>query len=98
NVLPSQIEHVLMQIPEAGVNYEIVVDMDVLDKLLVKVEVTEKVFSDKLADLLALEKKIERELKEVLNVYAKVELVSPGSIPRTPGKAKRIIDLRKDKI
>ena len=98
NVFPSQIEHVLMQIPEVGENYQIVVDRDVLDKLLVKVEVTEKVFSDKLADLLALEKKIERELKEVLNVYAKVELVSPGSIPRTPGKAKRIIDLRKDKI
>ena len=98
NVFPSQIEHVLMQIPEVGENYQIIVDRDILDKLLVRVEVTEKVFSDKLKDLLALEKKIERELKEVLNVSAKVELVSPGSIPRTPGKAKRIIDLRKDKI
>jgi len=44
NVFPSQIEHVLMQIPEVGENYQIIVDRDVLDTLLVKVEVTEKIF------------------------------------------------------
>jgi phenylacetate-CoA ligase len=69
-----------------------------MDTLMVKVEVTEETFSDKMKDMMALQKKVQDELTAVLNVGAKVELVEPGSIPRSPGKAVRVVDLRKDKI
>ncbi len=98
NVFPSQVEHVLMRIPGIGDNYQIIVDRDILDVLKVKVEVTPEMFSDKLAELEALRRRVEEELAAVLNVSAKVELVEPGTIPRTPGKAQRVVDLRKGKI
>jgi phenylacetate-CoA ligase len=98
NVFPSQVEHVLMRIPGVGDHYQIIVDRDILDVLRVKVEVTPEVFSDKLAELEALRRRVEEELAAVLNVGAKVELVEPGTIPRTPGKAQRVVDLRKGKI
>lgn len=98
NVFPSQVEEVLMKIPEMGDNYQIIVDRDVLDTIKIKVEVTEKSFSDRISDMVALQKKVEEELGAVLNVGARVELVESGSIPRSPGKAVRVVDLRKDKI
>ncbi|MFQ6051555.1 MAG: phenylacetate--CoA ligase family protein [Candidatus Hydrothermarchaeota archaeon] len=98
NVFPSQIEQVLMKIPGIGENYQIIVDKDILDRLLVKVEVTEETFSDKLDDLIKFEKKVESELEDVLGVSTEVELVEPGSIPRSEGKAVRVIDLRKEKL
>ncbi len=96
NVFPSQVEHVLMRIPGIGEHYQIIVDRDILDTLKVRVEVTPEVFSDKLSELVDLQRKVEGELNAVLNVGAKVELVEPGTIPRTPGKAQRIVDLRKE--
>jgi len=96
NVFPSQIEHVLMQIPEVGENYQIVVDRDILDTLIIKVEVTERIFKGEIEDLINLKNKIEKELKSALDVKAKVQLVEPGTIPRSKGKAQRIIDLRKE--
>ncbi len=96
NVFPSQVEHVLMKIPGIGDNYQIIVDRDILDTLKVKVEVTEETFSDKMKDMVALQRRVQEELAAVLNVGAKVELVEPGSIPRSPGKAVRVVDLRKE--
>jgi phenylacetate-CoA ligase len=98
NVFPSQVEHVLMKIPGIGDNYQIIVDRDIMDTLMVKVEVTTDTFSDKMKDMMALQKKVQDELGAVLSVGAKVELVEQGSIPRSPGKAVRVVDFRKDKI
>lgn len=97
NVFPSQIEHVLMQVPEAGDHYMIILDRapDGLDVMTIQVEVKENAFSDKVSDILNLEKKIASELKSVLNVTAKVEVVNPGTLQRFEGKAKRVIDNRK---
>jgi len=96
NVFPSQIESVLMRIPEVGDNYQIIVDRKgPLDVMTVKVEVTESTFSDKIADLMSLSKMVSKELKGVLNIMAEVELVEPGTIPRSMGKAQRVIDNRK---
>ncbi|MBN1454870.1 MAG: phenylacetate--CoA ligase [Methanomicrobia archaeon] len=95
NVFPSQVESVLMRIPEVGDNYQIIVDRKgPLDVMSVEVEVTEQVFSDKIADLMILSKRVSKELKNVLNITAEVNLVEPGSIPRSMGKAKRVIDKR----
>ncbi len=96
NVFPSQIEQVLMQISGIGEHYQIIIDRDILDTLKVKVEVTPDVLSDKLSDLVELQHRVEQELNTVLNIGAKVELVEVGTIPRTPGKAQRVVDLRKE--
>ncbi len=96
NVFPSQVESVLMRIPEIGENYQIIVDRKgPLDVMTINVEVTEAAFSDKIADLMLLRKEVSNRLKNVLNLTAEVELVEPGTIPRSMGKAKRVIDKRK---
>ena len=98
NVFPSQIEYVLMRIPGVSENYQIVVDRDILDTLTVRVEVTPEMFSDRIKDLENFQRRIEDELFETLRLKAKIELVAPGEIPRSMGKAKRVIDLRKENI
>ena len=96
NVFPSQVESVLMNIPEVGDHWEILVDRKgPLDMMTVRVELTSAGFSDKIGDLMKLKKKISKELKGVLNIAAEVDLVEPGTIPRSMGKAKRVTDNRK---
>jgi phenylacetate-CoA ligase len=96
NVFPSQVESVLMDIPEVGDHWEILVDRKgPLDMMTVRVELTQAGFSDKIGDLMKLKKKISKELKGVLNIAAEVDLVEPGTIPRSMGKAKRVTDNRK---
>ena len=65
-----------------------------LDNLTVLVEMTENMFSDEIRRLEVLEHKIEAELASALSVSAKVRLVSPKTIERSEGKAKRVIDKR----
>ena len=96
NVFPSQVESVLMNIPAVGDHWEIIVDRKgPLDIMTVRVELTESGFSDKIGDLMKLKKQISKELKSVLNIAADVDLVEPGTIPRSMGKAKRVTDNRK---
>ena len=95
NVFPSQIEAVLI---EQGyqANYQIVVDrVNHSDTLEVMVEMTPENFSDSLAKIHDMEKKLVDALKVMLGIYAKVKLVAPKSITRSEGKAVRIIDKRK---
>ncbi|MCM8818159.1 MAG: phenylacetate--CoA ligase [Candidatus Omnitrophica bacterium] len=97
NVFPSQIETVLTKIPEVAPHYQIVVSREKhLDKLEVRVEVTEKTFSDEIKKLEELQRKIEKEISGVLGLSVSVKLVEPKSIERSMGKAKRVIDLRKE--
>lgn len=96
NVFPSQVESVLMNIPEVGDHWEILVERKgPLDMMTVRVELTQAGFSDKIGDLMKLKKKVSKELKGVLNIAAEVDLVEPGTIPRSMGKAKRVTDNRK---
>lgn len=66
-----------------------------LDELEVRVEVSEKVFSDEVRKLEKLNKLINRKLESALGIAVKVRLVEPKSIERSEGKAKRVIDKRK---
>jgi phenylacetate-CoA ligase len=97
NVFPSQIEDVLMKMPEIGDYFQVVVDRKRhgLDELNIKVELSEKAFTGELQDLSKLQKKVEGKLKSVLNLRARIELVENGSLPRTQGKSQKIVDLRK---
>ncbi|MFH2066670.1 MAG: phenylacetate--CoA ligase [Pseudomonadota bacterium] len=96
NVFPSQIESVLMQVDGVAPHYQLVVDRkDNLDTLSVLVEVDEKLFSDEVRNLQNLEKKISKDIKELLGVSAAVKLVEPKTIARSEGKAVRVIDNRR---
>ena len=96
NVFPSQIESVIMEIDGIEPYYQLEVAREGrLDTLTVKVEVNENVFSDEVKNLQNMERKLERNIKEMLSVSAQVKLVEPKSIQRSEGKAVRVIDKRK---
>ncbi|WP_135612543.1 phenylacetate--CoA ligase family protein [Methanococcoides sp. AM1] len=96
NVFPGQVESVLMDIPEVGEHFMIIVDrVNELDIMKVQIEMNDAAFSDKVTDIMDLEKKVASALKSVLNIAVKVELVEHGSLPRSMGKAKKVIDNRK---
>jgi len=95
NVFPSQVEHVLLEIPEVGRHFQIVIDRKgALDTMLVRVEVSEEAFSDKITELMVIKKAVEHRLKTTLNVAVGVELVEPGTLPRFEGKSKKVVDRR----
>jgi phenylacetate-CoA ligase len=95
NVFPGQIESVLMNIPEVGEHFMIIVDrVNELDYMKVQIEMTDAAFSDKVNDIIKLENKVASALKSVLNLSVKVELVEHGSLPRSMGKSKKVIDNR----
>ena len=95
NVFPSQIEQVLLEQGYAA-NYQLIVDrVNHSDTLEVQVEMSVETFSDSLAKIADMEKKLVEALKNMLGIYAKVTLVAPKSIVRSEGKAVRIIDKRK---
>ncbi len=95
NVFPSQVEHVLTELGLAP-NYQIVVDRkNNLDIMEVKVEMGEKTGFDTVKEIETFSKHIENALQSTLNIHAKVTLVEPMSLPRSEGKAKRVIDNRK---
>ena len=96
NVFPSQIEDVLVSIPEIGNYFQVVVDRKKhgLDEISIQVELKDEAFTGELSDLARIQKKTEEKLKSVLNVRSKIELVEKGSIPRTAGKSKKVVDLR----
>lgn len=95
NVFPSMVESVLLDIPGVEPHYLLVVDRKGnLDILEVRVEVSEKVFSDEVRKLEELGATITKELESALGIGVKVRLVEPKSIERSEGKSKRVIDRR----
>ncbi|MBC7121149.1 MAG: phenylacetate--CoA ligase [Candidatus Methanosuratus sp.] len=96
SVFPSQIEEVIAGFEGLTPFYQLVVDRDgPLDRLLVKIEVSEDFKSDRLVEIVDLQKRLEEELRDVLSISVAVELTEPRTLPRSEGKAQRIIDLRK---
>jgi phenylacetate-CoA ligase len=97
NVFPSQIEEALINIDGIGPNYEIVVDRkDYSDILTIKVEVKAESLMDSYTALEKLEKSIKEKMRIALGLDVKIQLVSPNTLTRFEGKAKRVIDLRKE--
>jgi phenylacetate-CoA ligase len=95
NVFPSQIEEVIMRIPEVGNNYQVQLEKEgALDKLIVKVEIYSKMFKGDLKELDTLKEKIKAELKASIIINPVMELHEPGSLPVFEGKAKRVVDFR----
>jgi phenylacetate-CoA ligase len=95
NVYPSQVEDVLLKIEGVEPHYLIVVDREHgMDRLEVKIEVAEEIFSDVMADMVTFTGRVSDRLNSVIGLNAKVTLVEPGAIERTAGKAKRVVDSR----
>lgn len=98
NVFPSQVESVVLSMPEFAPHYLLVIDrINNLDTLQVQVEMRQEYFTQEMDNLGAierLEKKLADKLKSVLSISAKVQLKPPGTIERSQGKSKFVIDKR----
>ena len=99
NVFPSQVESVLLGIPECAPRFKLIVErIGNLDSLTVQVEMRQEYFAqgfDTLAPVTELEKKVASKLKSVLSISAKVQIKSPGAIERSQGKTAFVEDRRK---
>ena len=95
NVFPSQIEEVIMKIPEVGTNYQIYLSKKAaIDKLTVKVEIYSKMFKGDAGELESLKVRIAEELRAYIFVNPNIQVHEPGVLPTFEGKAKRVVDDR----
>lgn len=102
NLFPSEIEKVLLSIDELTPHYQLVVDrVRALDVLEVQIEVTEQLlsswgqFDESHVNFENLTIKVQSQLKDSLGLTADVKLMKPRSVPRSEGKAVRVVDRRK---
>lgn len=96
NVFPSQIEDVMKTLPEVSSWYQIVLTTKKhLDEVTLKIELEQGFDFDEISKIEQLQKNLQSLLKTALGIKIDVKIVEPKSIPRSEGKAKRIIDLRK---
>ncbi len=99
NVFPSQIEYAIMGLPELAAQYQIILERpEALDVFTIKAELTEKSVKSNQQKLEALKGKIKQKVNNITGLSPIIELVKPGELPRTVGKAKRVLDMRSDKI
>ncbi len=93
NMFPSQIEEIILAIPGLTAQYQLQLKksgrMDTLD---VFVEARPQASSD--ADRATLAKQVKGRIKDVIGVSVGVDVVKPDTLPKSEGKAKRLLDLR----
>lgn len=90
-VFPSQIEAALMQVVGVSDNYQIVkTKQGDITSLSVEVEPSEERYREGHLD--EFEKKAENEIYRILNLHVPVQAIPPKTIPRSTGKAKRVIE------
>lgn len=95
NVFPSQVESVLVGVQGVAPHYMLVVDrVKSTDSLEIQVEVTDEMFADSVGKMEEIKHRIGEQIKSVVGVKALITLVAPHTIPRSEGKARRIIDKR----
>ncbi len=76
-------------------HYLLVVDrVGSLDQLEIQVEVNETSFFDEVRELEGRQERLKRRIEEILGISVRIRLVEPKSIPRSEGKAVRVIDKR----
>lgn len=99
NVFPSQIEYAIMGLPELAAQYEIILERpDALDVFSIRVELTEESVKNSQLELEKLKLKIKQKVNNITGLSPIIELIKPGVLPRTAGKAKHVIDRRSGKI
>ena len=96
NLFPSQVETALLSVPEVEPHYQIILTpTETLDLFEIKVEVKAEAFSDNVRTVETLRKRVFAAVKQIIGLSPKITLVAPGSLPRSEGKIKRVIDNRK---
>lgn len=94
-LFPYQIEKAILEVQGVEPHYQIVITRPQhLDEIEVMVEISKETFSDEVKHLENLKRKLERRIEEIVGIRVKVTLVEPKSLPRSEGKAKRIVDKR----
>lgn len=94
NVFPSQVEHVIISLGMEP-NYQIIVErINNLDCMTVCIEMGDTMFSDSVRGIENKEREIAGAMQSMLGVSAKIRLVEPKSLPRSEGKAVRVVDKR----
>jgi phenylacetate-CoA ligase len=95
NVYPSQVETALLKTEANLPHYQIVLTRQSgLDRMEVRVEVTGEMLRDRLSEMEGLQRRFARSIEQITGLHADVTLVQPGTIPRSEGKAKRLLDQR----
>jgi len=95
-IFPYQIEQAILEVQGVEPHYQIILTRPhYLDEIEVQVEMSKEVFSDEVRKIEELRKKLEKRIEETVGIRVKVTLVEPKSLPRSEGKAKRVIDKRK---
>lgn len=95
NVFPSQVESVILELPEFCPHYLLIIDRKgTLDTIEVQVEMHEEYYSDEISKIQDLRSKLAHRLQSVLGISADVKIVEPLSIARSEGKSQRVIDKR----
>ena len=96
NVFPTQIESVMLEMPEFEPHYQLIVDrVNNTDTMELQVEVRPEFYSDEIKKMMDMKKRLTARLQSVLGLSVDVKLVEPRSIERSTGKAKRVVDKRK---
>ena len=95
NVYPSQVEAVLVGFPGLAPHYQILLTREgALDAMTVEVELAlEAQVASADRDRKAAE--VAHHLKSLVGVTSRVVIKSPGEVPRSQGKAVRVVDQRK---
>ncbi|MBN2289083.1 MAG: phenylacetate--CoA ligase [Candidatus Glassbacteria bacterium] len=95
NIFPSQVESVLLEADHVEPHYLIVVDrVNSMDRLEIQVEVSETLFHDEMRRLREHHLTLQRAIESTLGLSVELKLVEPRTLPRSEGKAKRVIDKR----
>jgi len=95
NVYPSQIESILLEVEGVEPHYQIVLDRKgALDEMTILVEVSRELFTDSMSRLVDLERNILDKIHSSVGISAKLKLVEPRTLERTPDKAVRVVDNR----
>jgi phenylacetate-CoA ligase len=90
NLYPSEVERVLLGVGDVTPHYQLVVDRPgTMDELTVLCEPAAPT-----PDTGPLSRRIERALREATGLSMLVQLLDPGGVPRSEGKAVRVIDKR----
>ncbi len=94
-VFPSQIERALLKIDGLSPNYQIIITRpEHLDELEVRVEASTELFSDEMKEMEAIEEKIANVINKEIGLRVNVSLAEPETLPRSEGKAVRVLDKR----
>lgn len=92
NLFPSQVEELLLSRPALSGHYQLVVTRpDLMDELAVHVEANESLSAETSAREAAA---VGERIKTLIGVSTTVHIEAPGTVERSLGKAKRVVDLR----